>query len=300
MALSEHDLSIRDKAIWSSDAGMIAEGKGGEVYLQKTGQKEAPNLDDNEAVQMGLIMQEPIMRAAAGRWGWEFKDADYTLHHSKHNWMASHFDYISADGKTLYEVKNLGIHQRKKYGDDGTEMISEKYRAQCLHEQIVHEGVENIVLVVLFGGQELCHFPQNFTQLEAEAHIRAMAEFWAQVQTRNWNPTTMADVTKDIYKVDDGSEMVANAALETAIQQLAMIKAKMKEYEEAEEGLKQMIQSAMREKATLKSFSGEILATWKTSKPSKRFSADLLKQALPETYEKFVVEQPGSRRFLIK
>ena len=300
MALSEHDLSIRDKAIWSSDAGMIAEGKGGEVYLQKTGQKEAPNLDDVEAVQMGLIMQEPIMRAAAGRWGWEFKDADYTLHHSKHNWMASHFDYISADGKTLYEVKNIGIHQRKKYGDDGTEMISEKYRAQCLHEQIVHEGVENIVLVVLFGGQELCHFPQNFTQLEAEAHIRAMAEFWAQVQTKNWNPTTMADVTKDIYKVDDGGEMVANAALETAIQQLAMIKAKMKEYEEAEEGLKQMIQSAMREKATLKSFSGEILATWKTSKPSKRFSADLLKQALPETYEKFVVEQPGSRRFLIK
>ena len=300
MALSEKDLAIRDKAIWSSDAGMIAEGKGGEVYLQKTGQKDAPDLSDVEPVQMGLLMQEPIMRIAAGRWGWDFKDADYTLHHSKHNWMASHFDYISADGKTLYEVKNLGVHQRKKYGDDGTEMVSEKYRAQCLHEQIVHEGVENIVLVVLFGGQELCHFPQNFTQLEAEAHIRAMAEFWAQVQTRNWNPQTMADATADLYKVDDGSEMVANAALELACQQLAQLKSKIKEFEEAEEGLKQMIQASMKEKATLKAFDGSILATWKTAKPSKRFSADLLKQALPETYEKFVVEQAGSRRFLIK
>jgi predicted phage-related endonuclease len=222
------------------------------------------------------------------------------LRHPKHDWLASHFDYISADGKTLFEVKNLGVHQRKKYGDDGTELITEKYRAQCLHEQIVHEGVQNVILVVLFGGQELCHFPQNFTQLEAEAHIRAMAEFWAQVQTKNWNPTTMADATKDLYKIDDGSDMVANAALETACQQLQAIKSKMKEYEEAEEGLKQMIQAAMREKATLKSFNGDILATWKTSKPSKRFSADLLKQALPETYEKFVVEQPGSRRFLIK
>lgn len=300
MALSEHDLSIRDTAIWSSDAGMIAEGKGGEVYLQKTGQKDKPDLSDVEPVQMGLHLQEPIMRIAAGRWGWEFKDADYTLKHPKHEWLASHFDYISADGKTLYEVKNLGVHQRKKYGEDGTEMITEKYRAQCLHEQIVHEGVQNIILVVLFGGQELCHFPQNFTQLEAEAHIRAMAEFWAQVQTRNWNPVTMADATKDLYKVDDGQDMVANAQLELACQQLQQIKAKIKEYEEAEEGLKQMIQAAMREKATLKSFSGDILATWKTSKPSKRFSADLLKQALPETYEKFVVEQPGSRRFLIK
>ena len=300
MALSEHDESIRDSAIWSTDAGMIAEGKGGEVYLQKTGQKDRPDLSDVEPVQMGIHLQEPIMRIAAGRWGWEFKDADYTLRHPKHDWLASHFDYISADGKTLFEIKNLGVHQRKKYGDDGTELISERYRAQCLHEQIVHEGVENIILVVLFGGQELCHFPQNFTQLEAEAHIRAMAEFWAQVQTKNWNPTTMADAVKDLYRVDDGSDMVANAALETACQQLQAIKAKMKEYEDAEEGLKQMIQTAMKEKATLKSFNGDILATWKTSKPSKRFSADLLKQALPETYEKFVVEQPGSRRFLVK
>jgi len=140
MALSEKDLAIRDKAIWSSDAGMIAEGKGGEVYLQKTGQKDAPDLSNVEPVQMGLLMQEPIMRIAAGRWGWEFKDADYTLRHPKHDWLASHFDYISADGKTLFEVKNLGVHQRKKYGDDGTEMVSQKYRAQCLHEQIVHEG----------------------------------------------------------------------------------------------------------------------------------------------------------------
>jgi len=300
MALSEHDVEIRDQHIWSSDAGMIAEGKAGEVYLQKTGQQAKPNLDDVEAVQMGLAMQEPIMRIAAGRWGWEFKDADYTLFHPKHNWLASHFDYISADGKTLFEVKNLGSHQRKKYGDDGSEWISDKYRAQCLHEQVVHEGVQNIVLVVLFGGQELCHYPQNFTMLEAEAHIRAMAEFWAQIQTRSFNPQTMADVIADVYKVDDGSEMVANAALELACQQLAQLKSKIKEFEEAEEGLKQMIQASMKEKATLKAFDGSILATWKTAKPSKRFSADLLKQTLPETYEKFVVEQAGSRRFLIK
>jgi hypothetical protein len=56
----------------------------------------------------------------------------------------------------------------------------------------------------------------------------------------------------------------------------------------------------MQQRATLKAFDGSILATWKTAKPSKRFSADLFKQAMPEMYEKFMVEQPGSRRFLIK
>jgi predicted phage-related endonuclease len=299
MGLSAEDLAVRDTAVWATDAGMIAAGQGGEVFLQKTGQKAFPDLSGVEAVTMGTLLQEPIMRAAAGKYGWEFKEAEYALRHPQHDWMASHFDYISADGKTLYEVKNLGLMQRKHYGDDGEEQISDRYRAQCLHELTVH-GVENIVLVVLFGGQELCHFPQNFVELEREAHIRAMAEFWAQVQTRTWNPETMADATKDLWKTDNGQEMVANAMLETACQQLVALKAKIKEFEEAEEGLKNLIQAEMRDRATLKGFDGSVLATWKAAKPSKRFSADLLKSAMPEIYEKFVVEQPGSRRFLIK
>ena len=299
MALSAEDLAVRDTALWATDAGQIAAGKAGDVYLVKTGQKEPEDLRNVEAVQMGTLLQEPIMRAAAGKYGLEFKDADYMLRHPKHDWLASHFDYISTDGKTLYEVKNLGLMQRKHYGDDGSELISERYKAQCLHELVVH-GVERVELVVLFGGQELCHYPQNFVELEREAHIRAMATFWAQVQTRTFDPVKMADAVGEIYKTDDGSEMVATAALETACQQLVALKAKLKEFEEAEDGLKEFIQSAMQQRATLKAFDGSILATWKTAKPGKRFSTDLLKSAMPQIYEQFVVEQPGSRRFLIK
>jgi hypothetical protein len=84
---------------------------------------------------MGLVMQEPIMRAAAGRWGLEFKDADYHLIHPRHTFLASHFDYISSDGKTLYEVKNLGHHQRKHYGENGSEQVSDRYtgRNVCMN-----------------------------------------------------------------------------------------------------------------------------------------------------------------------
>jgi hypothetical protein len=93
-----------------------------------------------------------------------------------------------------------------------------------MHELIVHQ-VENIELIVLFGGQELCRFPQVVTELEQEAHIRAMAEFWAQVQTKSFNPQTMADVVRDVYRVDDGSSsIVANASIETACIQLQQLK----------------------------------------------------------------------------
>jgi hypothetical protein len=110
----------------------------------------------------------------------------------------------------------------------------------------------------------------------------------------------MADVVKDVYRVDDGSSIVANASIETACIQLQQLKAKMKEFEEAEDSLKEFIQSWMKEKATVTAYDGSILATWKTAKPSKRFSAELLKSAMPQIYEQFVVESPGSRRFLIK
>jgi hypothetical protein len=46
----------------------------------------------------------------------------------------------------------------------------------------------------------------------------------------------------------------------------------------------------MKEKATVTAYDGSILATWKTAKPSKRFSAELLKSAMPQIYEQFVVE----------
>ena len=45
---------------------------------------------------------------------------------------------------------------------------------------------------------------------------------------------------------------------------------------------------------------GTVLATWKSAKSSKRFSSELFRSAMPDIYESFVVEQPGSRRFLVK
>jgi hypothetical protein len=45
---------------------------------------------------------------------------------------------------------------------------------------------------------------------------------------------------------------------------------------------------------------GQTLATWKAAKASKRFNAGLFQQAMPDIYSQFVVETPGSRRFLVK
>jgi predicted phage-related endonuclease len=290
---------IRNSGLWSNDMRRLVQGKGGEVAAEKWKELAPPDLSNVEAVQMGHVMQFPIMQEFARRQRIEFKDADYMLTHPKHEFLKSHFDYISDDGKTLYEIKNLGIHQRKKYGDDGSDQVDIGYRAQCVHEATVHQ-IKNIVLVVCFGGQEIVHYPLTITADIMDAHIQLAAEFWAKIQTRTFDPETMGDAAKTIYKVDNGSSVIANQQVETLVAELRQLKDQIKQLEKLEEQRVAAIQGFMMESSQLSTFDGSVLATWKASKSSKRFSADLLKAAMPEIYDKFVVEQPGSRRFLVK
>ena len=297
--MSDFTPEVRNQALWSSDARRFVEGRGGEVYAEKIGAKPFDDLSNVEPVQMGLVMQEPIMKEYARRNQIAFKDADYALYHPREKWMASHFDYISEDGKTLYEVKNLGVHQRKKYGDNGSTDVDLGYRVQCLHEATVHQ-IEAVVLVVCFGGQEICGYPQQFGADLMDLHLREMAEFWGRIQARSFDPETMGDAARLVYRQDDGNKLIATQSLEHAAMQLKALKTQIKDLEAQEEKWQQAIQGYMMEAAELVTVDGHVLASWKTAKGSKRFSADLFKSAMPDIYEQFVVEQPGSRRFLVK
>jgi hypothetical protein len=297
--MSDFSPEVRNKALWSNDARRFVEGRGGEVYAEKIGAKGQDDLSQVEAVQMGLVMQEPIMREYARRNQIEFRDADYAIYHPKHNYLASHFDYISADGRTLYEVKNLGIHQRKKYGDNNTDQVDLGYRVQCLHEATVHQ-IEQVVLVVCFGGQEIVGYPQTFGADLQDIHAREMAEFWGRIQARTFDPETMGDAAKLVYRQDNGTNLLATQSLEQACQVLKVLKEQIKTLEGQEHDLVSKVQGYMMESSQLVSVDGAVLATWKASKASKRFNAELFKSSMPDIYEKFVMEQPGSRRFLLK
>ena len=151
--MTSFDTESRRKAIWATDARKIADGKAADVYLEKIGQTEREDISHIEAVQWGLKLQDIIGREASARLQMELKEADYELYHPEHSWMASHFDFISADGTTLVEVKNYNQSKRNQY-DAETGLMPAADRAQVVHEATVHR-VQRVVLAVLFGGQEL-------------------------------------------------------------------------------------------------------------------------------------------------
>jgi hypothetical protein len=56
----------------------------------------------------------------------------------------------------------------------------------------------------------------------------------------------------------------------------------------------------MGDASVLSNIEGQVLATWKNAKASPKFDSKLFQSAMPDIYQQFVRDIPGSRRFLLK
>ena len=295
---NDFEPGVRNSAWWSGDSRMAANGRAVDVILTKQGKREAPDLSDVEAVQMGHIMQPVIGRLFQDKHKIELKDADYAITHPKHDWMRSHFDFISADGTVLVEAKNYSAGVRNKFDADANR-IPDADLAQLIHESACH-SVNRIFLAVLFGGNEFVTIEFDITEGMKDDLVQRMAKLWAYCKTDTLPPAETIEQTKLVYPNSTDETIVATQNVEVAVAQLKQYKANIKALEDQSEALEVAIRNTMGDKSEIVSISGDTLVTWRSSKTSKRFSSDLFKQAMPDIYEQFVIEQPGSRRFLVK
>jgi len=289
---------IRNSAWWASDTRQAVNGKGVEVVLTKQGTIPPVDLSEVEAVQMGHVMQPVIGRLTSERLKLEIKDADYSLTHPRESWFRSHFDFISADGSTLIEAKNYNSAVRNKFDVD-TNRIPQADYAQLVHEAAVH-NVSHVYLAVLFGGQELQTFEFHITDQEKDELIQKMAVYWGHVQNGSQPPAETIEQTKLLYPVSNENAIMASLNMEKGITHLKQMKEQIKQMEAQAEEIETYLRDQMGNCSEIRSVSGDVLVTWRSSKSSKRFSPTLFQSAMPDIYNQFVVEQAGSRRFLIK
>lgn len=296
--MSDFSPETRNSAIWSGDSRKVANGKANEVILTKLGLMEIPDLSHIEAVQMGHVMEPVIGRLVQDRLKVELTKIEESLTHKKEPWLRSHFDFAGTqNGKTiLVECKNYNASVRNKF--EGTN-IPAADMAQLVHEATVF-GTDTVYLAVLFGGQEL--FIQDFhiTEEMKLDLIKNMAEVWARVLTKDPLPPESTEQVKLMFPVSTEGSKTASASVEMACAQLAMVKGNIKALEAQEEALQTLIQGYMGDKGSLFSLDGKVLATWKSAKPSQKFDVKAFQSAMPDIYEQFVGEFPGSRRFLVK
>jgi predicted phage-related endonuclease len=298
--MSDFSPETRNSAWWSGDSRKAANGKANEVILTKLGMMDIPDLSGIEAVQMGHVLEPVIGRLAQDKLKVELHKVEEALTHKTEPWLKSHFDFAGTEnGQTiLVECKNYNAQVRNKF-DAESGVIPTADFAQLVHEAAVF-GVERIYLAVLFGGQEFVLIPYTITQADKTMLITDMAQYWARVQTKQPLPPENTEQVKAMYRHDDGNAREASQAVEEACRTLALIKSEIKSLEAREEAYQTLIQGYMQNSSLLTAVDGQILATWKNAKSSKRFSASLFASAMPDIYRQFEVETPGSRRFLVK
>jgi hypothetical protein len=289
---------IRNAAWWASDSRQAANGRGNQQVMIKLGLLEAPDLSGIEAVQMGHVMQPVIGRLAQDKLKIELKDADYMLTHPKESWFKSHFDFISADGKHLVEAKNYNAAVRSKFDADAN-IIPSADMAQLIHEAAVH-NVNRITLAVLFGGQNFETYTFDITAAQKEQLIKDMAVFWAAVVSKTPLEPETTDQAKLVYRNASETAVTASRHLESEVQRLRAIRTQIKALEAQEEASQAAVMKAIGTASELLAVDGTVLATWRQAKPSKKFNSELFKQSYGDLYQQFVVDVPGTRRFLIK
>ena len=248
---------------------------------------------------MGHVMEPVIGRLAQDKLGVELTKIDEYKTHPKESWLRSHFDFTGMkDGKQiLVECKNYNMAVRGKFDPSGIAPAADV--AQCIHEAAVM-GVEEVYLAVLFGGQEFVLIPFQITDEQKTTLVREMAKYWACVQAQTPLPPETPEQARLLYPHSTSTAKVATNQVEQAVANLKIIKKELSNLEEQKQGWETIIQSYMQDTGTLQSIDGSVLATWNSSKPSKRFDAKLFQSSMPDLYDKFVVEQMGSRRFLVK
>lgn len=299
--MSDFDHSVRKQAWWSGDTRKAANGKANEAILQKLDMMEVPDLSDNEAVQMGHVMEPVIGRLAEQRLNVQLTKVEEFRTHPKESWLRSHFDFAGVEnGQTiLVECKNYNAAVRGKF-DAEAGIIPVSDMAQLIHEAAVF-GVGKIYLAVLFGGQEFFLCPFYITDQQKEDLIKQMAVYWAAVQSRTPLPPETAKEASLLFPTaTPATTILADSTLEELASQLFRVNHERKQLETEEDKLKAKIQQRMQDKAALVDIAGNVLATWKNDKASMKFDSKLFQQSMPDIYKQFMREVPGPRKFLIK
>lgn len=311
-------LEERKKGLGGSDAsailGMNPWKTALDVWLEKTG--KVSDDDDNEVLYWGRALEAPIV----ARFAEEHPELtvgvppkicklDGTPLFASTDRLAvpvgSLFYLIpprsevfsgpfSAD---LIVVEAKTSRSAKGWGEAGTDDVPGQYLIQCEHYMAV-TGAQIAMLPVLIGCTDYREYEVRRDEEMCQMLIGKLTEWWDTYVVKGVEPppSNGADVEK-LFPQSAARKAFANLQVEEACAELAVVNQEIKDIEGRKEELEDQIKIAIGEADTLVTSSGEVLATWKTSKGSKRVDVSAIPTSVASQYMK---EFPGSRRFNLK
>jgi len=167
--------------------------------------------------------------------------------------------------------------------------------------QIGLAGLEDGAIAWLERGVDFDYMEFELNAEFFDEMINKAGEFWTKHVLTDTPPDPIK--SEDINRLYDhskiGKVLEAREDMLEAHQQLLSLRKEKKDLSEKIEELTEQVKMTMRDAEGV-SYIGNLLFTWKTSKPSSRFDWRAFKKDHPELYEQYLKSVPGTRRFLVK
>lgn len=298
----EQWLAVRRGGIGSSDAaaavGLSPYKSPLELWLEKTGRKEGPDLSQSEAVFWGATLEAIIANVYANRTGNKVRRVNAVLQHPEHPFMLANLDRaVGSEG--VLEVKTAGGHSAQ-FWEDG---VPEHYQCQVIH-QLAVTGKAWADVAVLIGGQDFRIYRIERDESQIADLIARESVFWSQVESDEQPAVDGSESSGSalafLYPRDSGLELdcAESVELNALFAQLLRVRSDLAGLEQSESLLRQQLQAALGEATAARFAAGRI--SWKCAKDSSRIDLTHLQAEHPALVEAYRQSIPGSRRFLVQ
>ena len=262
-----------------------------DVYLDKTGQlMESP---DNPALYWGRVLEEVVAREYSLRTRTKVRRKNRILRHRKHPWMLANLDRVIVGGRGILECKTTA--RTEGWGPSGSDEIPLTYYLQLVHYLAV-TGSPFADLAVLIGGRDFRTYRVHPDDRTLEHLIDREYDFWINhVLVKNPpEPQTESDLAW-LYPKDQGSTLVADSELKSAISHYLKLKDEEKQIHEKKKDLEVLIKQEVKQHAQVLDHKGRQLLSWKHHDHS-RFDSSSFKQDHDALYQQY--SKTSTRRVL--
>lgn len=304
----EQWLQVRQGGIGSSDAaaavGLNPFKSQLELWMEKTGRGDrlpaVDPQDDTTPLYWGTLLEPIVAAHYTRRTGNRVRRINAVLQHPDHSWMLANIDREVMGSATvqLLECKTAGIHGAWLWRNG----VPEYVHLQVMH-QLAVTGKQAADVAVLIGGQELKVFRIERDETMIAQLISLERQFWGYVERDQEPPadgTDSADVAlRALYPRDSGGtlDLRQDLVMSAVFSDLVAVREVLSTNTALEAQLKQSIQQRMGEASHALFDGGEV--SFKRSKDGTVIDTERLEKDHPALVQRYRVDRPGSRRFLV-
>ena len=282
-----------------------------DVWLEKTGKRNNPI--NSLPLRFGQFAEAFVASEYALATQVHLVQHDGAIIHPEYSFFQSHIDrFIVHPGQNLFntegklqahkilECKTANPFAQSEWGEKGTDQVPLIYVVQCLWYMIL-TGIDATDLAVLFGNTDFRIY-KIYRDLELESLLlEKTLHFWQHHVQKDIPPAAQSeqDFRHLFQKATKHQSIEATENIYQQIQEFHRQQYSLQQIEDQMSLIKQDLMGYLQEAEVL-TYQGQILATWKSPKPSTRWDTKQLGLDHPELTALYQIPIQNSRRLLIK